>query len=79
MLDVVEMERALVAETDGWHGKSQGTAAEQAEPCGDCHFWHFGHCVHVTRYGTIGDGRCSHRKEARSILPSPDRLTYVRG
>jgi len=44
------------------------SASDETEACGECHFWHFGHCVHVTRYGHVGDGACSHRREARPIL-----------
>ncbi len=44
----------------------------QTEGCADCHFWHFAHCVHVTRYGQVGDGLCSHHKAARAILCSSE-------
>jgi hypothetical protein len=62
MLDVLDRNQATGA------ASAVLAAEDQTESCAGCHFWHFGHCVHVTRYGHVGDGLCSHHKDAHAIL-----------
>ncbi|MBC7952074.1 MAG: hypothetical protein H7Z12_09705 [Rhodospirillaceae bacterium] len=40
--------------------------------CGDCHYWHFGQCLHANAMVQDGPAQdCSYRRNRRPLLQAP--------